>query len=290
MKFELTYMNRVTVSIAVGALLGLCQAATAVDITISDPLGKNSFGTDARSVVGVNEDQNVTANCVASQTWDMEAFVVQPGKLILIGGFDMKNGVYDANWKQTFTSGDIFFNTGGSTPAPQTYPSGTANGYNTYNNNGWEYAIDVDWANLKFQVDKLTAGCTLTTGYFRQNDAANPYAVDSLGTGPGAGTVVNNTANKDVEYQTGLTDAQVLALYGVDLKGGTHNVASFDMSWFNTEVGATASTLTHFSISCNNDEVLGYMQGGFDVPDYGSTLMLLGLALGGLGLARRRLS
>jgi hypothetical protein len=264
-----------------GALL-LGQTAGAVDITINDNLGKATFGTDSRT--GVAEDGSVMAGCVASQTWDMEAFVVQPGKLILIGGFDMRNGVSDSGWNQRFTSGDIFFNTSGTTPGAPGFPPG--NGYNPYANNGWEYAIDVDWANLKFQVDKLTSGSTLMSGYFRQNDAANPYAVANLGDG----SIVANTQNKDVGYQAGLTDQQVKDQYGVTLQGGTHNVASFDMSWFNGEVGANAATLTHFSISCNNDEVLGYMQGGFDVPDYGSTLMLLGLAVGALGIIRRRIS
>jgi hypothetical protein len=277
-------MKRYLLQILLGGALTLSQAASAVDITINDQLNNSAFGVDSR---GISEDGSVTAGCVANQSWDMEAFVVQAGKLIVIGGFDMRNGVYDSGWNQKWQAGDVFFDVGGATvPVGPVLPGG--NGWQTYQNgdNGYEYALDIDWANLKFNVVKLTAGSVLQSGYFRQNDKANPYGYLSGG--------IDKYTGNTVGYTVGLTDAQVLSAYGVDLKGGTHNVAEFDMSWWGTEGLGDSSMVSHLSLSCNNDLIVGQVIGGYDngVPDGGSSILLmaLGLATCGFGVIRRRVS
>jgi hypothetical protein len=287
MRKKVGHTHLAILSIAVGGFLAFSQAGTAVDITINDGQHKAYFGgssgTDTR--FGVLEDGSVMAGCIASQTWDMEAFVVRPGKLILIGGFDMKNGVPDSGWGVgQWSAGDVFLNTAAPIPGKVTFNGG--NGFNTYNNNGWNYALHVNWGSPTptFDVDRLTGNSLLLSGYFRQNDGANPYALKDLADGTTVRTGI------PVGYEANLSDLDVLNEYGVALKGDSHNVAAFDMSWFNQEVGANADLLTHFSISCNNDDVLGQMSGGFDVPEAGSTLMLLGLAISGLGIIRRRLA
>lgn len=51
-------------------------------------------------------------------------------------------------------------------------------------------------------------------------------------------------------------------------------------------MGASDSTLFHYSVECGNDKILGQL---VSVPDSGMTLLLLGAALSGLSLVGRRM-
>jgi len=152
---------------------------------------------------------------------------------------------------------------------------------------GYEYALhlDIDWGT--FDVVDLTSGpaVTLRSGFYRQNDRGNPYLYLSGGT--------TDYADQGLVFRSGLSTATVQADYGADVTtSGENNYAlELDMSWFNLIFPAGGDLLTHYTFGCDNDVITGQASGGFDpVPDGGSRLMLLGLGMSGLALARKRLA
>jgi hypothetical protein len=271
--------NKKSIAMAVAVVLAIAgenPPAWAKNITIWDGIG-------TQPASGSGEDGETEPNTVNNQSWDNEAFVVRDGRLIIVSGFDFVNGRVGNGI--TFTAGDVFIKT---TPGPVGTGQnlGTVDGYFNLNNLNfnYQYALDLNISAGTYGVVKLNADATLKSGYYRQNDAANPFEFVSGGT---------TVTTKGLTYRTGLTDAQVATDYGSDVvvTGGSHNVVELDMSWWATEVGNAGGLNTHFNLGCGNDVLAGDAQGGFDtVPDGGSTLMLLGLGMGGLALVRGRLS
>lgn len=251
---------------AIVALAFGTSSAHALNITISDGFGGGGSGVGGE----VGETEPGTIN---NHSWDNEAFVIKGNKLVLISGFNFLTG------NSGFGSGDIFINTVGPTPVGTTLPGG--NGYQTIvGNMGYEYALHMDIAGGAFNVVDLTTGpeVNLRSGYYRQNDAGNPYLYLSGGT--------TAYASQGLTFLAGLSTAQIQSAYGSDvLTSGENNfVLELDMSWFSGN-----SLLTHYTFGCDNDVITGQATGGFDrVPDGGSTLMLLGFGMTGLGLARGR--
>jgi hypothetical protein len=263
-----------TLAITCMVLAGLAagsQSVWALNITIPDGLGGGGTGTG-------NEVGETEPNTVNTHAWDNEAFVIQGNKLVLISGFDLKNG-YGG-----FASGDLFINTAGTIPTGTIFTG--ADGYRMINGNGgYEYVMDLNVTAGTFNVVDISVGTgvTLKSGYYRQNDGGNPFAY------LGGGTKV--VENQGLTYLSGLTTAQVQAAYGADVStsGNNNYVLEFDMSWFNAAVPG-GDLLTHYTFGCANDVIVGQASGGFDVPDGGSTVMLLGLGMIGLLWSQRRLA
>ena len=123
----------------------------------------------------------------------------------------------------------------------------------------------------------------MRSGYYRQNDGGNPFAYVS------GGTV--DYASQGMTYRSGLTTMQVQADYGLDIttSGEMNYALELDMSWFNAVFPNGTEFSTHYTFGCANDVLTGQASGGFDrVPEGGSTLLLLGFGLSGLGLACTR--
>jgi hypothetical protein len=268
------------VATAVFALVVGSSPAWALNITVNDKLGIGGSGQGG-------EYRETEPGTINSQIWDNEAFVVKGNKLVLVSGFNFKTGVYDSGSRQTFTSGDVFIDTDNDAlwPAPTL---GGGNGYQTINNinYGYNYVLDLNFANNTFNVVKLNDGAAnLTSGYFRQNDGGNPFQYVDGG---------ELKYTKGMVFREGLSRATIAADYGLDpasVYAYNNFAVELDMSWWNTEFPDATAMMTHFNLGCGNDLMTGQLQGSFDqVPDGGSTLMLLGLGIGGLVWVRSRMA
>ena len=269
------------VAAVTAAMMGLAWATTsahALNITINDTFGAGGSGQGRE----VGETEPGTIN---NHSWDNEAVVIKGNKLVLVSGFNFMTG------NSGFASGDLFLNTSGGIPVGVTLSGG--NGYRAINNNlGYEYVLDLSvgggvggiGTGLSYNVVNLTTGSVeLRSGFYRQNDQGNPFAYVS------GGTV--DYANQGMTYRSGLSTAQVLADYGLDIttSGEANYALELDMSWFNAAFPNGTEFSTHYTMGCANDVLVGQASGGFDrVPEGGSTMLLLGFGLSGLGLVRAR--
>ena len=85
------------------------------------------------------------------------------------------------------------------------------------------------------------------------------------------------------DFLSDLSDAEILALYGVALQGSDHYVVTLDLLNDFQTLGLTLDEFTtHFTMECGNDNLMGHAQ----VPIPGS-LLLLGTGLLGLAGIRR---
>lgn len=241
------------------------------NITISDG---NWSGT---GWTGNREDQEVEPGCVTGQKWDLEGFFVLGNTLSMVGGYDFVNGA------DGHVSGDLFLDTDGSLSYGTENPAGAPqNGASTVANVwGYEYAVDMNFANKTYDVYQLTAASLVRRITESINGESNPWAYASGGTKVYSGTFV---------YTPGLLASAITytdpnAQVGATLQGGVsgyqHNVAQIDLGDF---LAPGAKFFSHFSMSCGNDNLMGHGR----IPDAASTLALMGLALMGIERLRRR--
>ena len=248
-------MKKLILFVAFLSLLAAFGAAQvyAGNITIFDGQTSGSVGTWTNRGNAPGEDQEVEPGCVGAQVWDLEAFVLTGKNLSMIGGFNFKDG-YGG-----FDGGDIFVDT-------------VSGGSNVY---GYEYAIKMNIIGTggSYTVYQLDNNPAFSTVYFSQNNASNPWQLQSGGTALYTGTLT---------FTSGLTNAQTGFLGDVNGVPSHYSVELANLADYLLTTGA----LFHYTMECGNDNLMGLAP----VPIPPTALLfgsgLLGVSL--LGLRRRQ--
>jgi len=250
-------------------LIALLAAGSAFagNITVSD---QHSSGT---GWYGTQEDQEVEAGCTTGQQWDLEAFYLENWMLTMVSGYDFNKA---ALGQVGALPGDLFIDVNGDaqfgdgTHAPAPYPASAV----TSNSFGYDFVVDFDFLNYTYDVYQIASAQDLQLQLVNVeiNDASNPYRYLSGGT-----SMLTDGA---VTYQTGLSN-WAAQNRGYNVTGGTHTLASIDLSWLESFVAGPITF--HYTMECGNDLLMGYVP---TTPEP-ATLALIGIGLAALGARRR---
>lgn len=278
--------------------------AAAKVVTIFDGASNPVQGSWYRAASGadVGEDNEVEWPAHKGQQWDLEAMVFDGDTyaLTVIGGYDLKNG------HQGYMLGDIFLDTNNSiTPPSQPTPNKQ---YEEIANNGYEYVIHFTdrvggdpygaLNSFAYEVVALDINSINVGVWYDQLVHSAPFVYSHGGTvlpynGAGtyiAGTTLDTDAKVNAYFDPGtgvIPVANWVPLSGDINTGEWHNALTLDLSWIGTE-GANLPNPIHLTMGCGNDLLLGCLNDGDKLPDGGTTMLLLGSALAGLSMIRRR--
>ena len=264
------------------------------NITISDEDYKgNNWKSD-------REDQETEPGTSSNQNWDLEAFFLDKDNadLTMVMGYDFKK---DQKWD----SGDIYFDSGGSTydnsttakfgmldhnpnndadPDSKTVYDRTDNqdraNLTVQYNWGYDVVFDVDWNSFAADSENPD-NYTFTYNVFSLNDeslnksTAIPFWDESgawryVAQKDDNGDYIDLLGNGIGTYVMGLTDG----LDGEGITGGSHNAVTINLEGFVD----TSKFVSHFTMQCGNDNLMGDPE---PVPEP-STIILLGLGILGL--------
>lgn len=251
---------------------------------------------------------NILPNCTYTAAWSLEGvgaglstdpvtgLDVRNGWYYLVGGYDFKNG------KDGYQVGDLFIDIDGTRQVPSTFqfPSGIGNGNFNYNpapwnhdgnsstpaieNQGWDFVVRMNFDTSYTAYDIRTVDATFKSGYFRQNDKANPWRLVTTGLTSFSGTMT---------YSVGVNEATAETyVLGQNLVGSfDRNVVGLDLSWLAAYL-PTSGTINEglrITMGCDNASLVAQDTEGFRrVPDGGMTLLMLGSGmLSLLGIRRK---
>lgn len=313
MKKQKLLLQAVTAS-----LLAYTGSAQASNITISDPniqfrtgpLTENNLVYDSPTGKAqwfkgddkgnwLSEYREVEPGTSTGGGWDLVAFSYNADNsgLSILSGFDLING------NSGVTLGHLFIKLNpppGNYPDPYDYPH-----YSPNSDFGYDLAVTFDFNAGKYYIYELKPETLLENAIYwngnEANAASNPYKVASSALG---GLTLKYTGN--LAYDNSVDDSEFGALAGF----APHRAGSPDLGPLETPdtanyVSATlqnfplgnylpadgsGSAALHLTMSCGNDNLMGYQSGGWNrVPDGGATLTLLGLSLAGFSMIRRRI-
>jgi hypothetical protein len=196
------------------------------------------------------EDNETEPGTLHGDVWDLEAFGYDAAshRLDVIGTYDFKNGV------QGTTAGAVFVRAG------STIPGAT----------GWTFAYVLNFANYSYNLYDSFSIVTPTDIAASSPVTINTATAHLLGSGTFG--YVTNLTNPD-----GFNLATDSSTYA-----NKHNEIQLDLSALGTNV--LNGFVVHTTLSCGNDELEGRYAA---VPDNGLTVLLLGLGLISLALARK---
>lgn len=218
------------------------------------------------------EDNEAEPGMVQSQNWDLEGFFLNGSQLSIVGGYNFYTGY------KGMDAGDIFIDIDGDAVyAPNIIPNYTYTEYSEVYNSffKYDYVLDVDWDDQKYNIIKLTAESVLKDTKYgaKYNKASNPWIYLS------GGTTVNTTTLTIANYNSGAATTINTGFSGME-EDNEHYVASFDLTGIDLSLGATF----HNTMECGNDNLLGQAA---PVPEP-ATMFLFGTGLAGLASVSRR--
>lgn len=289
-------------------IIGTTNVGT--DVTVFDQATGATWGSDTRiaypygvssgpasSKISVLEDQEVRNGALQDERYDLEAvfFARSLNRLTILGQYNFRDGVEDKSWGQTWTSGDMMVDVSPFASPPQP-PIGDPWDLTSIN-----YVIKFDWDNatawssnqstVGYSIYKRVAGDggSWQDVFFPQFGDSNPWrytpggSQQALSSGTAlilrnVGSVTSDMATSDnIPYAFLGTSERFALVIGQGATGiggimddykASHNQVALQ------EFGAK------FTMYCGNDEILAFVTNtNQQVPDSGSTNLLLGIAL-----------
>lgn len=277
--------------------------AVPANITIADGVSAGTFfNGGARG--SAREDNETEQGTLPGQMWDLESMLWDrtTKRLTIVGGFNYgAGGTYSTT---TFNAGDIFIDVnGGMLSNPQEI---SGNQYNVINGNqGYDFVIHfndrvnmnptanaANFAKLNsfsYEVRDLRTGTVeLYDALYGSLNESSPFIWKSGGTRIGStGTPAGFASfTSDVAVNTAFASVSGWEDLFSESGAGNHNhyALSVNLNDITSILGVTLDE-AKFSIGCGNDMIKGDFNKA--VPDGGTSVLLLGFALGSLSLAGR---
>lgn len=226
---------------------------------------------------GANEDQEVEPGMEHGQKWDLEGFFINGTQLSMIGGYDFINGEWGAG--QNFASGDLFIDVDGDARYGDIYEGSRDGNHTVSNTYGYDFVLDFDFVSMTYDVVEITADSLVTTAWYRQNQGSSPWTYVSGGDTIGSGSI---------EYFETTGQFNTFGDETTEFIGDWRNAVMVDVSFLSDIVPEGQEVITHFTMGCGNDNLMGAFDPISAVPEP-STLLLLGAGLLGLvGYGKRR--
>lgn len=247
---------------------GTIDNTLGTEITVFD--GWNQYAT---GWYGAQEDNEVDYRASTGQGWDLEAMYLSGDTLSLVGGFNFASGFGG------YRSGDIFIDINGDANVPADVSKPTSP-------QGYDYVLDMNWASMTYNVFDLSPTSEIEPVGPSIRQGANPFRYRS---GSGTATLLPGGAG------AGVADYEHVTSVGT-LEGDSHYVLQVNLSdvtalWGILDTdgnGAVDGDIGfHFTIECGNDILNGKAPA---VADGGATIVLLGVALMGVGALVRKIA
>jgi len=292
--------------ISASALLLTAPLAKAGNITIADnntgSIVNGTLYTETSSgwyqgggyVTGpASEYQEVEPGMQTGAQWDLAAFV-NPGTgyLGVLSGYNLAAGYAGT------TIGDIFVSVHPGSITPYGDPNSSYPQYNLNSQFNYNFAIHMDFATNSYTVIQLDANTVLENGEYaggngNYNSASQPWAVATTTGGLAGGDLGTVISTGYMYYTNTLDTGTASSLAGFSVTSDYSYYAQVGTSWLKPYLDPTnPQALFKLTMSCGNDNMLGYETSGFQtVPDNAATISLIGfgvLMLAGVAKFRAR--